>query len=172
MDENKKSLVKEITQYALIIVLVVLIRVFIFTPIKVEQHSMYPTLNPKDVMILNKITLRVNEINRFDIVVAKLNKEHIIKRVIGLPGEHIEFKDNKLFVNNEYVEDFDLNTYTDDFKLEDINEYEIPENQYFLLGDNRENSTDSRIFGLIEKKDILGKANLVLFPFKNFGIVK
>ena len=80
----------------------------------------------------------------------------------------IEYKDNKLYVNNEIVKEDFLHKQTDDYKLEKV----IPDNYYFVVGDNRPNSLDSRVIGLIKRDEILGKTNLVIFPFKHFGIKK
>ena len=168
MKKNRKNLLKEVIQYVIILIVVIIIRTFIFTPIRVQQKSMYPTLNPNDIMILNKIGLYTSNIKRFDIVVIKLDDEYIIKRVIGLPNESIEYKDDMLYVNDEEIKETFIDANTEDFKLEDIGYVTIPKNKYFVLGDNRGNSTDSRVLGLIDRKDILGKTNFVLFPFKYF----
>ena len=160
--------VKEILSYVIIIIVVLLIKQFIVTPIRVNQSSMNNTLFDKDIMILDKISYRFKDIKRFDIVVIKRNKEYLIKRVIGLPGDMIEYKDNKLYVNNEIVKEDFLHKQTDDYKLEKV----IPDNYYFVVGDNRPNSLDSRVIGLISKDEILGRTNLVIFPFNHFGIKK
>ena len=160
--------VKEILSYVIIIIVVLLIKQFIVTPIRVNQSSMNNTLFDKDIMLLDKISYRFKDIKRFDIVVIKRNKEYLIKRVIGLPGDMIEYKDNKLYVNNEIVKEDFLHKQTDDYKLEKV----IPDNYYFVVGDNRPNSLDSRVIGLIKRDEILGKTNLVIFPFKHFGIKK
>lgn len=170
--EKNPTLKREIIDYVLIILAIILIRVFLFTPIKVEQNSMQPTLHPKDVMILNKIGIKLDGIKRFDIVVLHFKDEHLVKRVIGLPGEHIEYSENKLYINGEYIEENFIDTTTNDFELEDISYDVIPEDKYFVLGDNRNNSTDSRVFGLIDKEDIMGKTNLIIFPFKNIKLLK
>lgn len=159
---------KEILSYVIIIIVVLLIKQFIVTPIRVNQSSMNNTLFDKDIMILDKISYRFKDIKRFDIVVIKRNKEYLIKRVIGLPGDMIEYKDNKLYVNNEIVKEDFLHKQTDDYKLEKV----IPDNYYFVVGDNRPNSLDSRVIGLISKDEILGCTNLVIFPFNHFGIKK
>ena len=160
--------VKEILSYVIIIIVVLLIKQFIVTPIRVNQSSMNNTLFDKDIMLLDKISYRFKDIKRFDIVVIKRNKEYLIKRVIGLPGDMIEYKDNKLYVNNEIVKEDFLHKQTDDYKLEKV----IPDNYYFVVGDNRPNSLDSRVIGLISKDEILGRTNLVIFPFNHFGIKK
>lgn len=166
--------IKEISIYLLIIVMVILIRTFIITPVRVNGTSMDPTLKNGEIMILNKIKYNKNDIKRFDIVVVKMDKELLIKRVIGLPNEEVKYIDNKLYINNEYVEETFLNedVYTTNFSLRDINLEKIPENCYLVLGDNREVSLDSRTFGCFSKDKILGSANLVLFPFTKLGYKK
>ena len=166
--------IKEISIYLLIIVMVILIRTFIITPVRVNGTSMDPTLKNGEIMILNKIKYNNKDIKRFDIVVVKMDKELLIKRVIGLPNEEVKYVDNKLYINNEYVEETFLNegVYTTNFSLSDINLEKIPENCYFVMGDNREISLDSRTFGCFSKDKILGSANLVLFPFTKLGYKK
>ena len=89
----------------------------------------------------------------------------MVKRVIGLPGEHIEYKDNKLYVNGSLVLENNISVETKDFKLEDIGYETIPKDMYFVLGDNRTNSNDSREFGLVKKDEIIGKIVMRLYPF-------
>ena len=160
--------VKEIISYIIVIIVVIFVKQFIITPIRVNQSSMNNTLYDKDIMILDKISYRFSDIKRFDIVVIKKDKEYLIKRVIGLPGETVEYKDNKLYINGELVEESFNHKDTEDYNLDK----EIPEGYYFVVGDNRPDSLDSRYIGLINKKDILGKTNLVLYPFNHFGIKK
>ena len=171
MEKNKKGIIKEYSEYLIIIAVVIIFRTFLYTPIIVQQQSMTPTLNPNDIMMLNKIGFKLNGVNRFDIVVIKVDDERLIKRVIGLPGEYIEYKDNKLFVDGSIIEEKFLKASTNDFILEVIGYEKIPEDKYFVVGDNRGNSTDSRIIGLIDKKDVIGKTNFILFPLKKFGTV-
>ena len=168
---NKKSndttklqiFLKEWLPYILVIVLVVLIKLFVVSPIRVNGDSMYDTLKDGDIMILNIIDYKFNDINRFDIVVVYEEDELLIKRVIGLPGETIEYKDNTLYINGKKVKE-EFGTYeTNDFS------YTIPKGEYFILGDNRTNSMDSRVFGSVKKKQIKGKTSLTIFPFSRFG---
>ena len=157
--------VKEILSYVIIIVIVLLIKHFIVTPIKVNGDSMNNTLKDKDIMILDKISYRFQDIKRFDIVVIKKDKEYLIKRVIGLPGETVEYKNNKLYINNKNIAEKFNHEETTDFILEE----KIPEGYYFVVGDNRPVSNDSRYIGLIKEEDILGKTSFVIFPFNRFG---
>lgn len=170
----KKEKIKEISIYLLIIVMVILIRTFLITPVRVNGSSMDPTLKNGEIMILNKIKYNKNDIKRFDIVVVKMDKELLIKRVIGLPNEEIKYVDNKLYINGEYIKESFLNddVYTTNFSLDDFKLKKIPENCYFVMGDNREVSLDSRTFGCFTKDKILGSANLVLFPFTKLGYKK
>lgn len=159
-----KKFIKEWMPYAIIIVLVILIKKYIITPIKVNGPSMNNTLYDKDIMLLDEISYRFLSIKRFDIVVVKYGNELIIKRVIGLPGEKISCSDNKLYINGEILRENYSIGITSDFS-----EITISENEYFVLGDNRENSIDSRIIGSIPIKQIKGKAILTIYPFQRFG---
>lgn len=161
-----KKFIKEIIPYLIIAIVVIVIRTFIATPVIVVGDSMNPTLKDGNLLLLNKFDYKFNDIERYDIVVIKTKKEELIKRIIGLPGEHIEYKDNSLYINNKKTKS-EYNFKTDDFKLEDIcNCTEIPEDKYLVLGDNRGNSLDSRLLGLIDKKDIKGSTHISIFPVK------
>jgi len=158
---------KELIPYILIVLIVVLIRTFIATPIKVNGTSMYDTLNHKDTMILNKIDVKINKLERFDIVVIETGDTYIIKRVIGLPGETIKYQNGKLYINGKSVKDpYYKNDNTSDFES-----VKIPKNHYYVLGDNRTDSIDSRIIGPVSLESIKGTTKLIIFPFRNFGIV-
>lgn len=166
---NKKK--KEIIEYIVLIVIILLIRTYLFVPIMVSGNSMVPTLNNGDVMILNKFSYLVNDIKRFDIVVVDYENEYIIKRVIGLPGDYVEYKNDILYVNGKKIKEEYDREYTEDFNLNDLNIEKIPNNYYLVLGDNRPISKDSRKIGLIDKKNIKGSTNFILFPFSRFGEV-
>ena len=124
---------------------------------------MNPTLNDKDIMILDEISYRFSDIVRFDIVVVKEENEYLIKRIIGLPGEKIEYKDNKLYIDGKYVKEDFKHMETMDFSTT------LGEDEYFIMGDNRTNSTDSRIFGPISRDEIIGKTSLTILPISRFG---
>ena len=162
--DNIKKIGKEVIPYLVIIILVLLIKAFIFTPVIVNGPSMMTNLHDKDIMILDKIGMKINGINRFDIVVIQTSQSKIIKRIIGLPGEIIEYKDNKLYINDKEVEDPYPSQITSD-----IERQLIPENTYYVLGDNRTDSVDSRILGPIDKNKILGHATFIIYPFNRFG---
>ncbi|MCX4365298.1 MAG: signal peptidase I [Bacilli bacterium] len=182
-----KDMVLEYMPYVIIIVFVVLIRTFIATPIKVNGSSMSPTLYNGDHMLLYKLTPKTRGIKRFDIVVISTDSGKLIKRVIGLPGEKIRYEITKdeeerevatLYINGEAVEE---NFITDeaknatcviDTKICNGEDVEIPEGEYYVMGDNRINSKDSRMIGTVDKKNISGTTQLILFPFNRIGKVK
>lgn len=162
--KNKfQNFLKEYVPYIFVIICVLLIKKFIVSPIKVNGSSMDTTLKDGDIMILNIIGYRFSEIERFDIVVVNAGHEYIIKRVIGLPGETVEYIDNHLYIDGKEVKEEYGSDITEDFSVK------VPKGKYFVLGDNRTNSLDSRYFGAFSKKQVLGKTSLTVFPFTRFG---
>ena len=165
--EKLTKWLKENIVFLIVLTAIIITRLFFFSPIRVNGTSMYPTLQDKEFMILNKISLKQG-INRFDIVVVQdNNNKYIIKRVIGLPGESVMYKDNKLYINGKVVEDNYSKTTTNDF-----DNVVLGENEYFVIGDNRTVSKDSRIIGPVNIKNIKGKTNLIIFPFNKIGTVE
>ena len=159
------KLLRSLIPYIIIIVVVVFIRTFIVTPVKVDGTSMYPTLDGDEIMLLNKL----GHIDRFDIVVIHLNDEegNLIKRVIGLPGETVEIRDNKIYVNDELLED--SYGYGTTYNIDPVT---LSEDEYFVLGDNRIISLDSRVFGKINRSEIKGTTNFIMYPFSKIGKVE
>ncbi|UTR10886.1 signal peptidase I [Evansella sp. LMS18] len=169
---------------AVALLLAVVIRYFFFAPIVVDGQSMMPTLEHNDRMIVNKIGYTIGEPDRFDIIVfhAPQNKDYI-KRVIGLPGDTIYYEDDVLYINGEavdepYLEKFKEETlnrpFTRDFHLNEApGGYEtVPEGHVFVLGDNRQHSKDSRHIGVVPYEEVVGKANLVFWPFSEVRVVE
>ena len=163
-----KKIWYSIKDYVYIVLIVVLIRTFLITPAAVSGSSMESTLNNHDLVIINKLVYRIKPIERFDIVVVNNveDNDRIIKRVIGLPNETVEYKDNKLYINGKLIETKLSFEYTDDFKVE------TKEDEYFVLGDNRDVSKDSRMLGSFNKKDIVGRVGIRFYPFDKVGYVK
>ena len=174
MNEKGKEILKTLLTYIGIILVVILIRIFFIDPVRVDGKSMDTTLKNGEILLLNKIVYKKGDIKRFDIVVIDEGDKSIIKRVIGLPGETIEYKDNKLYIDSKEVNDPYPSSKTDDFSIEDIGHTKIPGDTYFVMGDNRINSLDSRYpsVGVIKKEQIIGRARFRIWPFKNFGKVK
>jgi signal peptidase I len=144
---------------------VVLIRTFIITPVRVDGDSMKNTLKNGDILLLYKL----GSINRLDIIVLDEEKdnEKIIKRVIGLPGETVAIKKGKIYINDKVIDDEYAYGETSDY-----DKVTLEDDEYFILGDNRLISKDSRYFGPIKKSEIKGKIVFRLFPFTKIGTVQ
>jgi signal peptidase I len=154
-----KSKFKEYFQYGLIIMLVVSIKVFIIDVASVQGCSMYPTLNEQhDKVILEKYKQFKEDYSRGDIVVIKKNEiinKKIIKRIVGLPNETVEILNGYVYIDGKLLDE----PYLDDtVKTYPNMKMTVPDNSIFVLGDNRENSRDSREIGAIEIDEVLGKA--------------
>lgn len=162
--------VKEYLPYVGVIVAVLLIRMYIISPVQVDGSSMVPTLKDNQILLLKKYD---HSFKRFDIVVLKYRGEKLVKRIIGLPGESVAYINNELWINERKVEEKFLpnNIQTKDFKLENIGYTTIPEGYYFVVGDNRGDSLDSRYIGLIPKDTMEGTIGFRLFPLDTFGKV-
>ena len=182
--ETIKKIWNSIKDYVYIVIAVVIIRTFLVTPAIVSGESMDNTLENNQIVIVNKIVYRVKDIKRFDIVVVKNEKynDKIIKRVIGLPGDklHYEVDENSnciLYVNGEVVEETFLSDTAKKFTCKnnpDVCETEItiPEGFYYVMGDNRDRSADSRVLGIFSKDEIFGRVKYRLTPFSKFGKIE
>lgn len=159
------KVIKEVIPYIVIVVVVVLIRTFIITPVRVDGDSMRNTLKNGDILLLYKLS----NIDRFDIIVLDEEKdnEKIIKRVIGLPGETVAIKNGKIYINDKVIDDEYAYGETSDY-----NKVTLKDDEYFILGDNRLISKDSRYFGPIKDNEIKGKIVFRLFPFTKIGTVQ
>lgn len=157
------KVIKELIPYAIILIVVVLIRTYLFTPIMVSGSSMQPTLDGGEIMILSK----VSKVDRFDIVVVDIKTEDIIKRVIALPGETISCENGIIYVNGKKQEENYSKGITGDFS-----KVTLADDEYFVLGDNREDSLDSEELGPMKAEQIKGTASLVLFPFNKIGNIE
>lgn len=183
MESSKSNSMEWIKAVVIAVLVAFTIRYFLFAPIVVDGQSMMPTLEHSDRMIVNKIGYVVSEPKRFDIIVfhAPGGKDYI-KRIIGLPGDHIEYRDDQLYVNGEVLDEPYLDELkaaygpefvTRDFELSEvIGGHVVPDDHLFVLGDNRHNSLDSRDIGSIHKDEVIGKANVVFWPFANIGFVE
>ena len=181
--ENRGSFLREalnlILSVAIAFVLFIVIRTYLFYPFQVVGDSMVPTLETGDRLILNKLA----DIDRFDIVVFPApdgTDEEYVKRIIGLPGDEITYFQDELYINNEKVEEHYLEALkeasdqvlTGDFTLFSLTgEATVPDDMYFVMGDNRSVSKDSRKFGFIPAAQIEGTADLRLWPLNKIGII-
>lgn len=172
----KEEIISWVKTLVVAVVLAFLCQKFLFLPVGVSGESMLPTLKDRDRIIVSRTT----SIDRFDIIVfdSPTSDEDYIKRVIGIPGDKLEFKNDVLYINGElyeenYVKNIEgLTKVTGDLSLEKLTGYsEVPENRYFVLGDNRGNSKDSRYFGFITEESIAGEALFRFYPFDQLGKV-
>ncbi|MBB5173339.1 signal peptidase I [Texcoconibacillus texcoconensis] len=164
-----------------IVILVVIVTFFVhhffFTNYVVSGKSMLPTIQDGEHVIINKIEYDWNAPQRFDLIVFRATPEtDYIKRVIGVPSDEIRYENDHLYINDELYEEPFLEqekralldeTFTYDFTLEQVTgEGKVPNDKYFVLGDNRPNSMDSRQLGFISKDRIIGKVDITYWPLK------
>ena len=174
---------KEYIPYLIIIFFIIIIRTFIISPVKVNGTSMVETLHHGDIILNYKLRYKLDGAKRFDVVIIDNDTGDLVKRVIGVPGDKIRYVINKndegkleskLYINDEVVEEKFISdeakegtcAFDSDICEETV---EVPEGKYYVMGDNRPNSKDSRIIGFIDKDEIKGIAEIRLFPFSGFG---
>ncbi|NEU29394.1 signal peptidase I [bacterium LRH843] len=172
MSKEKKESWEWLKALAIALVLAFVIRQFLFAPVIVDGESMMPTLESRDRMIVNKFGYIIGNPDRFDIIVfhAPGGKDYI-KRVIGLPGDTIEYENDTLFINGKAFEEPYLDElkqiYGDQLVTANFQFEHVPEDHIFVLGDNRRNSRDSRDIGPVPINEVVGKANIVFWPISN-----
>ncbi|MFD1018162.1 signal peptidase I [Thalassobacillus hwangdonensis] len=172
-----KAWLEWLKAFAIAAILAIIVRVILFAPVVVEGPSMLPSLHDGDHLIVSKLNYSIGEPDRYDVVVfhATQRKDYI-KRVIGLPGEHVEMKDDQLIIDGEKVDEPYLDDrkaamnenqiMTQDFTIEELpgGYKEVPEDHVLVLGDNRNNSTDSRMLGVVPVDTIVGEAIMTYWP--------
>jgi signal peptidase I len=154
------------------------IYIFLFRPFQVSGDSMYPTFKNGEYILTNLIAIKTNGIQRGDVIVFKAPLEQekdFIKRVIGLPGDTVMLKDSYVYVNNKKLDESaylasDVQTYGASF-MKEGQPVLVPEDNYIVFGDNRPFSSDSREWGLLPTKDVIGKSMFVYFPFNKMRVV-
>ena len=196
-EKVKKTVGQEILSWVLTLLVAViaalLIRSFIFEPVRVDGHSMDDTLADGEIMFVTKfdysttwlclpwadaeaseksprITFGGNP-QRFDVVICRYpgrGATNFVKRVVGLPGDTIQLTDGYLYVNGEKYEEPYINDEYRTGRMNTFGPYTVPEGKYFVMGDHRNNSNDSRSVGAIERTMIVGHVRQVLFPFGNW----
>ena len=168
-----KEFLRDTTKYLLTAGSVIFIILYVVTIQQVVGPSMSSTLESQDIVLLSRSHYRLFNMKRFDVIAFEYaDTKYLIKRVIGLPGDKVEYRNNTLYVNDEVVEEDFLNGHqTENFSLVSMGYETIPEGKYLVLGDNRENSLDSRSFGLIDEEDILGKVSLKIWPIFEIDVI-
>jgi signal peptidase I len=155
------------------------IYIFFFRPFQVSGESMYSTFKNKEYILTNIIAVKLNlDINRGDVIVFKAPTDQdkdFIKRVIGIPGDSVLIQDGFVFVNGKKVAeesylDDDVRTYGGSF-MKDGEAVTVPEESLIVMGDNRPFSSDSREWGFLEKKDIIGKSFFVYWPVNTMRVI-
>jgi len=166
-------------------IIIVILHLFIVQPQVVDGLSMYPNLDDGDRLLVEKVTYRLREPKRGEVIVfnePEKKESDFIKRLIGLPGESILIENNKIIIFNEknpkgfevmqdrfLSEEMKKSTSGQGNFLKEGLKVKIPTDKYVFLGDNRKKSYDSRYFGFVDKDDIVGKATYRYWPFKSFG---
>ncbi|MFS0780387.1 signal peptidase I [Bacillus sp. 1P06AnD] len=174
----KKEIFSWIKSILFALIIVFVCRQFLFTPVTVSGESMMPTFQDHNKVIVSKIS----KIKRFDVVVFKSpeSNENYIKRVIGLPGDTIQMKNDTLYVNGHVYKEPYLDQYKKqlpsgatlnyDFTLQQLTgKTQVPKDSIFVMGDNRKNSNDSRMFGFISEKAVMGEVKFRFYPFNEMG---
>jgi signal peptidase I len=147
--------------------------IFLYQPVRVEGTSMLPVLEDQDRLFINKMAYRVGDIHRGDVVVFQYPRDHeksYIKRVIALPGDDLRIDHGQVYVNGSRIEErYVPKQFTDDRSQPEMM---VPAQEYFVMGDHRSISSDSRDFGPVERGLIYGKAAFVYWPMDQAGVVR
>jgi signal peptidase I len=175
--EEKKTFIQDVLELVrftiLVLVVVIPLRMFVAQPFIVSGHSMVPTFGDGDYLIVDEISYKTHEPQRGEVIVFKLPSNHsrfLIKRVIGLPGEIVVINGSKITITKKDGEVIQLD---ENYIKENFSAYgtwELQDEEYFVMGDNRNNSSDSRSWGVLDKELIIGKTFLRLFPFQNLDL--
>jgi signal peptidase I len=158
------------------VVVALLIKTFVVQAFRIPSESMVPTLEMGDRVLVNKLSYDAHDLNRGDVVVFERppslpagpdDPKDLIKRVIGLPGDELQTKDGQLYVNGRLLEEPYLPEGTATFGIDEP--LVVPEGQVLVLGDNRQNSSDGRVFGPIDEDSVIGRAFVVMWPLGRIG---
>jgi signal peptidase I len=173
VEKQQKGSLKGLAGQLLFALLVaVLIRAFIIQLYWIPSESMEPQLLVGDGIVANKIVCRLAEPVRGDIFVFRFPKDqrvHIVKRVIGLPGEKVEIKDDSVYIDGEPLQEPYLEPAP---AMPDYGPVEVPPGQYFMMGDNREGSQDSRAWGFVPRSLLVGKAWVRFWPLSRISVIR
>jgi signal peptidase I len=174
---KNKELLKKIKLYVIYVLIIFglafILQSYVFSRAVVTGPSMKPTFNNKDVIFVEKISTETGHINRGEIIVFNSHRENnsnYIKRVIGIAGDKIEIKNSKVYLNGKLLSESYLSkgTATEPYSVN--TKITIPKGYIFVLGDNRGNSTDSRMLGPIRVKDVKGHVIVRIYPFNEMKI--
>ncbi|MCE5168035.1 signal peptidase I [Paenibacillus profundus] len=186
MVRSKSELLEWIKAIAIAVILVVIVRWLLFAPFIVDGPSMEPNFWTGERLIVNKILYEFREPKRGEVVVFHVPQENrdLIKRVIGVAGDTIEYRGDDLFVNGQKVEEPYIQEALDQAHKNDelyndrnfpndlIQQNKVPEGQIFVMGDHRSNSTDSRMLGFIPLSDVIGRADVIFWPISHVKLIQ
>jgi len=173
---NKKETIWELVRFAFIAIAVVIpIRIFIAQPFIVSGSSMFPTFKNGDYLVVDEISYRLKNPERFDVIIFRYphdQTKYFIKRIIGLPNEKIDIKEGIITVtNSEHPDGLILEQPYVQNESDGNAHYELKEGEYFVMGDNRLASSDSRYWGALKRNLIIGKAFIRLLPIQNIDLL-
>ena len=173
--EKKENSIWELVKFALIAIAIVIpIRVFIAQPFIVSGLSMFPTFHNSDYLIVDQISYRFKKPQRGDVVIFKYPKDpskYFIKRLIGLPNEEVILNGNTVKIKNkEHPDGFILDEPYIKNQSNNMMDVIIHDDEYFMMGDNRSASSDSRVWGVLPKRFITGRALIRLLPIKGIDL--
>jgi signal peptidase I len=167
------TMVRELVETVVLSLIIFLLIRQVVQNYRIENHSMEPNFYEGQFVLVNKLAYRLGEPERGDVVVfhnPRNTNEDYIKRIIALPGDTVEVRDASVFINGEpLIEDFPHNYIQQGEYMPPVT---VADNQLFVMGDNRPNSSDSRVFGPIPQDLAVGKAWLRIWPLDKFGIVE
>lgn len=172
-DDKMNPILDWMVSIIIAIIIAMIIKTFLFEPTRIEGSSMNMTLQTHDRVIVDKIGMKISQLERGDIIVMKYDETHdYIKRIVGLPGDIIQIIDGKVYLNGElFDEPYIFGDYTD---IINGFEWKLGQDEYFVMGDNRQpaGSTDSRVFGPITLDRIKGVAKFRFWPLNNIGFIE
>ncbi|WP_163101998.1 signal peptidase I [Peribacillus alkalitolerans] len=172
--DTKEEFLSWVKSLFFAIAIAIICRHFLFTPVTVHGESMMPTFENKNKVVITK----VSKLEHFDMIVfhSPVSEDNHIKRLIGLPGDTVEVKDDTLYINGkEFKEPYlksNKEKITTQEKLTEDFKVEVPEDSLFVMGDNRRKSGDSRIYGFIHRDSVIGEVKFRYYPVQELGIPK
>lgn len=175
-DDRESSFVRGVIEWVVVlvgaVVVALVLRTFLFQAFWIPSESMEATLLKQDRVLVNKLSYELHDVHRGDVVVFRRPDEDqseirdLIKRVIGLPGETVEGREGSIYINGARL----IEPYLDPAdEIRDFGPVEVPDGEYFMMGDNRDESYDSRFFGTVAEDRIVGRAFVLFWPFDRIG---
>lgn len=176
-DDEEASFTKSVLEWMVVLgaaaVVAIILRTFVFQAFYIPSESMEQTLYQGDRILVNKVSYRLHDINRGDVVVFRRPDDQpgdirdLIKRVIGLPGDVVEGRNSQIYVNGQLL----VEPYLHGDSFADFGPITVPDGEYFMMGDNRDQSLDSRRFGTIAEDRVIGRAFVLFWPVDRVGLL-